>query len=100
MHHEHCSSKTRLSALALGIAIGLTWGLGVMILAMMAWLGGGWGSAIVSSLGSLYVGYAATGVGSIIGLVWGFADGFVTGLLIAWIYNAVLCCCGSCKKNK
>lgn len=95
MSHE-CSTKTKLSACALGMSLGVTWGLGVALLGMMAWLGDGWGGAIVTSLGSLYIGFKATGVGSIIGAVWGFADGFITGLIIAWIYNFVMCCC-RCK---
>ena len=101
MHQQgDCSNKVHLSAFGLGMGIGVTWGLGVMLLALMAWLGGGWGSELVKSLGSLYIGYAPTGVGSIVGLVWGFADGFVTGLLIAWIYNCVVCCSGSRKDGK
>lgn len=94
--NQDCSSKTSLSACALGMALGISWGLGVMLLALMSWLGGGWGNALVTALGSLYVGYQATGVGSLIGLVWGFADGFISGLIIAWIYNFVLCHC-RCK---
>jgi hypothetical protein len=49
----------------------------------------GWGVALVSALASLYIGYGASIVGAIIGALWAFADGFVAGLVIAWIYNMV-----------
>ncbi|MCB1194866.1 hypothetical protein KDK77_01655 [bacterium] len=42
-----------------------------------------------SFIGFAYYRYAVTPLGSIIGLAWGFADGFLAGALFAWFYNWV-----------
>jgi hypothetical protein len=47
----------------------------------------GWGDDLIAPLASLYIGYAASVIGAIIGAVWAFIDGFVAGVIIAWIYN-------------
>jgi len=39
-------------------------------------------------ISSLYIGYAATLLGSIIGAIWAFVDGFIGGVIVAWLYNA------------
>lgn len=72
---------------ALGVAIGATWALGVLFLGFTAMFG--WGAALVPPLASLYLGYAASIVGAIIGAVWAFVDGFIAGAVVAWIYNLV-----------
>ncbi|HUY69359.1 MAG TPA: bacteriophage holin [Alphaproteobacteria bacterium] len=73
--------------LALGVAIGVVWALYVLGAGLCAmW---GWGVDLVNVLGSLYVGYKASIPGAIIGGVWAFADGFVAGVVIAWVYNKV-----------
>jgi ABC-type dipeptide/oligopeptide/nickel transport system permease subunit len=46
-----------------------------------------WGNLMVSVLGSLYVGYSATVVGSLIGTVWAFFDGLIGGAVFAYLYN-------------
>ena len=73
--------------LALGVAIGATWSLGIGALAIMAMFG--WGALVIEPIASVYVGYDASIIGAVIGVAWAFVDGFVAGLVIAWIYNAV-----------
>ena len=73
---------------SLGIAIGLIWGLGIMLLTWWLLFMGSPGS-FISKLGVVYLGYSYSFVGGIIGFIWGFIDGFITGFLIAWIYNLV-----------
>ncbi|GIK62070.1 MAG: hypothetical protein HND39_15655 [Ignavibacteriota bacterium] len=70
----------------LGFALGLLWGLTVML---GTWWLLYWGSpgAIISKLSGFYFGYTYSFVGGIVGLIWGFVDGFITGVLIAWFYN-------------
>lgn len=70
----------------LGFALGLTWGLGVMLGTWWLMFMGSPGDTI-SKLGGFYIGYTYSFVGGIIGLVWGFVDGFICGVLIAWFYN-------------
>ena len=72
---------------ALGVGIGVLWALYVGGLGITAMFG--WGNALVAPLASLYIGYGASVAGAIIGAVWAFADGFVAGVVIAWVYNAV-----------
>jgi len=73
--------------LALGIAIGVLWALSVGFLGITAMFN--WGAALVAPLGSLYIGYNASVIGSIIGATWAMVDGFIAGVIIAWVYNAV-----------
>ena len=81
--------RASLGVVSLGLAVGLTWALGVFVLGLMAGLFG-WGVPIVAVLSSLYIGYMPSFVGSVTGAVWGFVDGFIGGVLIAWLYNRLL----------
>lgn len=77
----------RCQPLALGIAIGVLWALYVGFLAIAAMFD--WGATLVPPLSSLYLGYSASIIGAIVGAVWAFVDGFIAGIVIAWVYNAV-----------
>lgn len=46
-----------------------------------------WGTAFVELLSSLYIGYKATFLGSIIGATWGFIDAGIGGAIVGWLYN-------------
>ena len=73
---------------ALGIALGLIWGLGLMLGTWWLLIVGSPGGSI-AKIGAFYKGYSYSFIGGIIGFIWGFVDGFVCGFLIAWIYNFV-----------
>jgi hypothetical protein len=73
--------------IALGIGIGVLWAFYVGCLGITAMFE--WGNALVTTLGSLYIGYSASLTGAIAGAVWAFVDGFIAGVVIAWIYNLV-----------
>jgi len=75
-----------LRPLSLGLAIGILWGAGVLLMGLIAALSG-WASEAVVVLGSMYIGYSASVAGSLIGTVWALVDGFVFGFIIAWLYN-------------
>ena len=77
----------KLQPFALGIALGVLWGAAVFFAGIAAMFA--WGVAMVTALGSFYIGYGPTFLGAIIGGIWAFVDGLVAGALIAWIYNAV-----------
>ena len=69
-------------------------------------LGCGWGAVVFTAgvvsrflnrkpkfvvlLGKVYIGYRDTVPGSVIGAFWGFLDGAVSGMLLAWLYNRVV----------
>ncbi len=67
---------------------GLSFGLWIMILGWLASYG--WGNSIVNLLSPLYIGYAPTFVGGIIGGIWGFFDWGIGAAIVAWIYNMVV----------
>jgi len=96
---ESCYAK--LSVCNLAMALGLVWGLGMFATAWLSiWFG--LGGPIIKVLGSVYVGFEPSFVGSLWGLLWGFIDGFVGGALIALFYNCFrcCCCCPYCKKSR
>lgn len=83
----------RLNVPALGIAIGVLWGVCVLL---MTWLnaatGGldqpfGWFHSIVRGLQSIYPWYGPGFLGGIWGGICAFIDGLICGAVIALIYN-------------
>lgn len=92
-------SCSRLSACALGFALGLLSVVGVVALGLAA-MYFNFGVEFVKLAGTVYVGYAVTFKGIALGALWGFIDGFVSGVLIAVFYNVCKKCfpCKSYKK--
>jgi hypothetical protein len=80
-------SNIKIQLLPLGIAVGVLWAAYVFLAGIFAMFN--WGAAMVEVLASLYLGYGASIVGSIIGAIWAFVDGLIAGIVIAWIYNMV-----------
>ena len=78
-----------LGVISFGLAVGVTWGLAVAILAVATALFG-WGTALAIILQGLYAGFAPTLPGAIAGAVWGFVNGLLFGVLVAWFYNRFL----------
>ena len=76
----------KLNIKAFGLAFGLWWGMGLFLLTwMIIDFEGATGE--VTMIGRLYRGYSITPMGSVIGFLWAFADGLVSGLILAWLYN-------------
>lgn len=76
----------KLNAKACGLAFGILWSAGVVIMGLLAMVGA-WAKPFVDVLSYMYVGYSVSIVGILIGAVWGFADAFIGGFLFAWLYN-------------
>lgn len=57
----------------------------VFLMALLAMIG--YGKQIVSVIGSVYIGYDASIVGAILGLVYGFVDGLIGLYIFAILYN-------------
>jgi hypothetical protein len=75
----------KLRVRALGVALGLAWGLYVLLSTLwLIWLGKG---GEIVALKQLYPGYETTYLGALVGFIWGFVDGFIGGALVAWLYN-------------
>ena len=78
----------RLHVWAFGFTCALVWGLGLFCLTwwIIAFEGA---TGEVTFLGLLYRGYNISPSGSVIGLIWAFADGLIGGLVFAWLYNVL-----------
>ncbi|KTC86885.1 bacteriophage holin [Legionella brunensis] len=85
-------NKCKLSPVALGLSLGVLWGLSVLILGLIATYYS-YGKPFVASMGALYIGYEPTVLGSLLGGLIAFIDSFIGGFLIAWLYNLFSCCC-------
>jgi hypothetical protein len=91
--------KMRLSRFGMGMALGLVWGLMVLVMGLLAhYLQ--YGVEFVTSLGTVYIGYEKTIVGSFIGAGFAFLDGFVGGILIALFYNLFARCKSCCRPKE
>jgi len=77
----------KMNVKALAIALGSAWGLCMLFIGFASMFG--MAEKFVEVMGSGYIGFEPTFVGSIIGAVWGFVDGAIGGIVIALIYNAV-----------
>ena len=81
----------KLDGIALGVAVGLLFGLVVFLATIVLVLKGG--EVVGPNLGLLsnyFIGYEVTFPGSVIGFIYGFGFGFVLGGLIAFLRNTVI----------
>lgn len=88
------SCCAKLHVFSFGFALGIVWGVAMLITGLVAW-GTGYGAGFVETMRTIYIGYDATLPGSFIGGAWGFADMFLMGVIIAGLYNLFLL--ASCK---
>lgn len=75
----------KLSVMGLAIAGGIFWGLSMVVSGWAAMFN--WANAFVEVMSSIYIGFEPTFIGAIIGGIWGFGDGFLAGLILAFFYN-------------
>ena len=76
----------RLNVKAFALTCGLLWGFGLFLLTWWVIALDG-ASGEVPFLGRIYRGYAVSPVGSIVGGIWAFVDGWAGGAVFAWVYN-------------
>ena len=88
----------KLNVKAFALTFSLIWGLGIFLLTwwIIAFDGA---SAQITFLGRIYRGYTLTPMGSVIGLIWGLGDGFIGGLVFAWLYNLLSEKCSKTSAN-
>ena len=79
----------KLNIKAFAIAAGLVWGFN--------WFGLTWWMILFEGItreptliGRIYRGFNLSPTGSLIAFLWGFLDGFLIGLMVAWIYNKLI----------
>lgn len=78
----------KLNVKAFALACGILWGLGLFLLTW--WViafDGATGEATM--IGRVYRGYSISPLGSVLGLLWAFADGLIGGAVFAWLYNVI-----------
>lgn len=76
----------RLHVLAFAVTCALVWGVGLFLGTWWIILLEG-ASAEPTLIGQVYLGYRLTPAGSVVGLVWGLADGLIGGAIFAGLYN-------------
>ena len=78
----------KLNIKAFALTCSLIWGFGLFALTwwIMAFEGQ---TGEVTFIGKIYRGFSITPLGSLIGLGWALADGFIGGLIFAWLYNVL-----------
>jgi hypothetical protein len=76
----------KLNVKAFALTSGIIWSLGLF--ALTWWIIAFDGvTHEVTLIGRLYRGYDISPLGSLVGLVWGFFDALIGGLIFAWLYN-------------
>jgi len=79
----------KLDVMAIGISVGSLWGSFVFLLGIFTRGGSGYPN-LVKLFARVYLGYSNTFMGSIVGGTWGFIDGAISGMVVAWILNKVI----------
>lgn len=78
----------KLNIKAFALTCSLIWGFGLFVLTwwIIAFEGA---TGEVTFIGKIYRGFSITPLGSLIGLGWALVDGFIGGLIFAWLYNQI-----------
>ena len=78
----------KLNVKAFALTCGIFWAVSVFVITW--WLIVLYGASGARTwLGLFYLGYNISPIGSIIGLIWGFVDGLISGAIFAWLYNLI-----------
>ena len=77
-----------LNVKAFALTFGILCGVGRFFLTSWIMLREG-ASGDPTFIGRFYIGYNISPSGSIIGFIWGFADGGICGLTFGWLYNFI-----------
>ena len=80
----------------IGVALGLASGLFTLIAGLIAAFSG-YGLPMISLMGTLYIGYAPTVLGSIIGAIWSFVHTFIFIMVAGGFYCLISRCCSKSK---
>jgi hypothetical protein len=80
-------AKRKISPLGLGLGLGTVWGVSLLITTWVSYYTGYAELFLNTMAGSIYPGYSITLPGSFVGLLYGYIDGILGGLVIGWIHN-------------
>jgi hypothetical protein len=79
----------KLNVRAFALTCALVWGFGLFVLTWWIIATGG-ATGETTLIGRIYLGYNISPLGTVLGLVWAFVDGFVGGAVFAWLYNLLV----------
>jgi len=79
----------KLNIKAFALTFGIFWGISLFFITWWIILFDG-PSEAPNFLSKFYRGYRITPAGSVIGLIWALVDGFIGGVIFAWLYNFFL----------
>jgi hypothetical protein len=82
----HKEAEEEIKSVRVGTALGILMSLSIGIFTILT-IVTEWGAPLVRIMGSVYLGYSATFLGIIVGMLWGFAKGFLAGYLFILIYQ-------------
>jgi len=88
----------KLNIRAFAITCALVWGGGLLLLTWWIMLFEG-PTRVPTFIGMIYRGYNISFTGSLVGLLWGLADGLIGGAIFAWLYNRLQGSCPLCKSG-
>ncbi len=77
----------KISIKAFALTCGLFWAASMFSLTWWMLLTNNAGG--ITLIHRVYLGYTVSPGGSVIGLLWGFADGLIAGSIFAWLYNLI-----------
>lgn len=84
-------SLAKLDVIAMGVSVGILFGLIVFLATNILLLKGGEEiGPNLALLGQFFIGYEVTFVGSLSGFFWGFATGYILGSLVALLRNFIV----------
>lgn len=78
--------RMQISPVSFGLAIGVFWGVSVLLMGLMAHFFT-FEEGVVTIIGNMYIEYQVSIIGSVLRGIIAFVDGFVTGIILAWLYN-------------
>ncbi|QQR55045.1 bacteriophage holin [Candidatus Peregrinibacteria bacterium] len=78
--------KTTLNPLAAALSMGVAWAISLFVMTLIGSQTGFLGN-FLHILEDVYPWYELSPKGAVIGLVWGFLDGFIGVYVLVWLYN-------------
>jgi len=75
-----------LDTKSFGLAGGILWSTGMVLMTILA-LTIAYGTSFLNMMAAVYPGYNVSGLGILVGGIYGFIDGFICTYLFAWLYN-------------
>ncbi len=79
------AETAELDVKALGISVGAVAGGSMALLGVAAMFG--YGSSAMEMIAGFYIGFDSTPAGIVLGAIYGFIDGAIGGVAVAWLYN-------------